>query len=238
MNQLYQIDTIVLPSLGDAAGRLDCCRAFGLFMDLAALHSEQLGAGICSMLQRDLFWLAVRTHARFYRRPRVGERVTLQTWPERPGKAHCVRNYRILQGDEVLAAAKTDWAVLKISDQTLAPVDVLFPPELTYELGPALTERFAAPSRKFGPENVCGSYRVRERDLDMGGHVNNAAYLPIVLELLDPGLLPAELHEIDLGYRKPCFEGDELTLCCRPVEQGLDLALLKEGEPAFLARLA
>ena len=78
MEQVYQIETIVAPSLGDAAGKLGYDRAFTLFMDLAGAHSDVLGTGVPAMLERGLFWLAVRSKAIFYRRPFIGEPVVLR----------------------------------------------------------------------------------------------------------------------------------------------------------------
>ena len=240
MEQLYQIETVITPSLCDAEGLLDWGRAFGLFMDLASLHSEELGTGVRAMLERDLFWLAARSRARFRRRPRVGERVTLQTWPDRPGKVRVLRSYRILQGEEELAAAKTDWAVLRVSTQSLAQLTGVFPPQLEFDLPPACPEPFARLRREFGPEDVCGEYRVRSTDIDLGGHVNNAAYLPVLLGSFSTQQRREHaFREIDLVYKAPCFEGDLLRLARRPAEGGgWDLALLRDDKPAFLARLA
>lgn len=195
MEQLYQQETVIAPSLGDAQGLLAYDRAFALFMDAAAAHSEILGSGVRAMLDQGLFWLTVRSRARFLRRPALGEPVTLRTWPEQPGKVRVNRSYELRQGDEMLVAAKTEWTVLDLRTQRVSLVGSLFPPQLTYDLPSACPERFADVTRDYSGAEACG------------------------------------------GYRAPCFEGDELELRRMRTEAGLDLAFLREGKPAFLARL-
>lgn len=239
MEQLYQQEMLLPPSLGDAEGRLAYHRAFSLFMDIASAHSERLGTGVNAMLERDLFWLTVRSRARFLRRPRIGEKVVLRTWPELPGKARVLRSYQIMQGDEVLVAAKTEWAVLNVRTRAISPLTGLFPQDMTFELPSACPERFVELTGRFQPQDKCGSYRVLSTDIDLGGHMNNAAYLRAMLGRFDTAQLAAlDISQIDLVFRAPCFESDELELYSRAGEAGLDLAFFREGKPAFLARLA
>jgi acyl-ACP thioesterase len=238
MEQLYQQEMVIPPSLGDAEGLLAYDRAFALFMDVAAAHSELLGNGVRSMLDRGLFWLTVRSRGRFLRRPRIGEKVTLATWPEQPGKVRVNRSYEIVQQGEVLVAAKTEWTVLDLRTQRVSLVGSLFQPQLTYDLPSACPERFADVSRDYSDAESRGSYRVRSTDIDLGGHMNNAAYLRALLGCFSAAeVKELDIRQIDMVFRAPCYEGDELELRRRPTEAGLDLAFLREGNPAFLARL-
>ena len=214
-------------------------RAFTLFMDLAAAHSDVLGTGVPAMLERGLFWLTVRSKAIFYHRPRIGEKVTLRTWPEQPGKARVIRSYEIEQEGRIAVAAKTEWAVLRTDTHAIAPLAGVFPPELEYERPSACPEPFAALPRSFEPQEIRGEYRVRSVDIDLGGHMNNTAYLPAALGFFSNEELAAlDINSIDLAFRLPCLEGEVMQLACRRGAEGLDLAFLKEGRPAFLARLS
>lgn len=239
MEQLYQTETAVLPSQGDATGRLGYDRAVSLFMDLASVHAEMLGSGVQSMLERQLFWLTVKTQARFFRRPRLGETVTLRTWPEAPGKVRCNRSYQVVQQGAVLIAAKTEWAVLDLRTQGIHPLNDIYPPELGFELPTACPGPFAAIPDDFAPEDVFGEYRVRSTDIDLGGHMNNAAYLRALLGCFSNAeLAELDIKRIDLSFRTPCFEGELLQMSRRRSEQGLDLRLAREGRTVLLARLA
>lgn len=68
--------------------------------------------------------------------------------------------------------------------------------------------------------------------------MNNAAYLRALLGCFSTAeVAELAIREIDLVFRAPCYEGDELELRRMRTEAGLDLAFLREGKPAFLARL-
>ena len=61
MENRYHGQWIVPLSHCDETGRLSVQGALGEFMDIAALHAEQIGVGGADMAKRGLFWLTVRT---------------------------------------------------------------------------------------------------------------------------------------------------------------------------------
>ena len=238
MEASYQYDISVLPSICDLEMKLSLADVFGQFMDIASLHAERLGVGADAMLSRGLFWLTVKTKVHILRRPRLLETVTLSTRPIFPDKVRSIREYRLEQRGELLAEGKTEWAVVEMANGRIHPMADVFPEGL--ELAPA--PRYEAPFCRIDPDfsraEVLGVYRVRSVDIDLGGHMNNVAYLRAVL-----GLLPsAELRtfpqgEIEATFRASCFEGEELTVRRRLTADGCELAVCKpDGKPAVLIR--
>ena len=75
MENRYHGQWIVPLSHCDETGRLSVQGALGEFMDIAALHAEQIGVGGADMAKRGLFWLTVRTRIRFYKRPAMMQTV-------------------------------------------------------------------------------------------------------------------------------------------------------------------
>jgi acyl-ACP thioesterase len=80
---------------------------------------------------------------------------------------------------------------------------------------------------------------VRSTDIDLGGHMNNAAYVRALAALFSCGQWQdMEMRELEIAYRAPCFEGD--TLCWQKREDGSVLTLraaLPEGKTIALARI-
>ena len=236
----YSREILVPLSACDARGRLAVPAAFRLFMDLAAEHAETLGTGIDALASRELFWLAVRTRVRFFRRPGLLEPVKLTTWSEKPGAVRCCRSYTITAGDEPLAAGRTEWAVINTATGRLTPMTSVYPPELTAQLTDetALSGSFSRIGEAFAPAERMGTYTVRPTDIDLGGHMNNSAYARMVLDAL-PLAEQRErpIRELELCYRAPCYEGDELALFRRETEDGWEMgAFLPDGKTVLLAR--
>lgn len=118
MMEKYEMRRQIGPSICDASGKLSHAEAFGLFMDIASFHAEQIGVGLGAMAQKDLFWLTVKTQVNFIRRPRMLQNVTLETWPEQPDKMHGNRSYIMRCGEDVVLTGKTEWAVISIPRRT------------------------------------------------------------------------------------------------------------------------
>ena len=229
----------ILPSMCDREMKLSIPDLFAQFMDAAALHADALGVGADAMFARGLFWLTVKTKARILRRPRLLETVTLTTRPLIPEKLRSIREYRLEQDGALLAEGKTEWAVLETDSGRLHPMADVF--DSAVELGrePAYLAPFARIRPDFSEAEAIGTYAVRATDIDMGGHMNNIAYLRALLGVLPgPALAALPQGEVEIVFRTPCFEGDALTVRRRPTETGWELAALKpDGSPAVFLKL-
>ena len=228
-------------SLCDRTGRLSVPGVFSLFMDMASEHAESLGIGFAPMSERHLFWLTVRTRVRLRRLPALGESVTLTTWPEKAGTLRCDRDYTLAAGEELLAAGKTEWAVLNIDTGRPHPMKDVYPEALAAILtdDTVWADPFARIREDFSGGESFGTYVVRSTDIDVGGHMNNAAYPRMLLGAFSSRELEERrIREMELCFRAPCYEGEELTLRRRAIDGGLEAAAFRpDGKAALLARL-
>ena len=238
MLEEYQKNLIISPSNTDLTGKLSYPAAFSIFMDLAAEHAELLGLGFAAMAEKNRFWLTVKTKILFYRRPGMAEAVTAATWLEPPEKIRCNRNYAIQSGDEILVAGKTEWAVMDTEKHTLVPISLVYPGGIRYEKAPAFTESFARIADGFETSETVEEYRIRSTDIDIGGHMNNAAYLRALFGAFSCEELQAgEIRSIDAVFRKPAYEGDVLTLQRKTSPTGILFRYTNNTDPIFLAKI-
>ncbi len=235
MEQLYETEYTVAPSDCGADGRLSYPGVFSLFQDLATAHADRLKLGYEELKPRSLFWLTVRTKIRFLSRPKMGERVTLRTWPETPGAVRCNRSYEIRRGEELLVCGKTDWAILNTATGGITPLAGLFP-ALRFDLPCACPGGYARVPDRFEGDPFA-EYRVRSTDIDVGGHMNNAAYPRALFGAFSNAELAGrELREVDLAFRAPCFEGQLLQFYRKENGDALDLRIARGEETVLLAR--
>ena len=238
MEAKLQREMTVLPSVCDLEAKLSVADVFGLFMDIAAAHADALGVGADAMISRGLFWLTVKTKVRLYRRPRLMERITVHTRPLVPEKIRSIREYRLTCGGELLAEGKTEWAVMEIQSGRIHPMADVFSAELELGKEPEMTAPFQRIPPDFSSDELLGTYKVRSTDIDLGGHMNNVAYLRAILGCL-PGkeLKALPQAEVEIAFRAPCFEGENLEIRRRVTSEGWDFAALKpDGTPAVLVR--
>ena len=205
----------VQTSLCDAQGLLGIRNLFDICMDLASEHAEQLGVGYYDMLERHAFWIAVRTRIRFSARPRLGESFAAMTWPGKPGLAKCDRFYRLYRGDQVFAEGRTEWAgqdtetgIVRRSNSFGYPMELEPLPEVVC----------AEPFTRFRDADVSEMepvrrYTVDPMDVDVGRHMNNVAYIRMLLGTFSTEEQAGmDAREMEVSYRRACYEGEELSV--------------------------
>lgn len=238
MRGYYERPLTILPSMCDATARLGVPNAFALFMDLATEHAEALGIGMNGLMKQGLFWLTVRTRIRFIERPALTETVTLRTWPEKPERSRCNRDYAILRGDRIIVAGKTEWMIMNLKTNRLHPVDGVFPGDLEILEDKVLPEPFTRVTDDFDGADSLGSYTVRSTDIDLGGHMNNAAYVRAIAGAFSSKEWQAmDIREMEVAFRSPCFEGETLEIQRRTTDAGTDVRLSRDGKTIVLARI-
>lgn len=238
MNEVFEKQLLIAPSLTDVSGRLGMADAFAVFMDLASEHAELLGIGLQAMAARDLFWLTVKTQVRFIRRPAMMQTVCARTWPEAPMQTRCCRSYELGSPDGVLVSGKTEWAVLNVRTGKVVPLQDVYPEHLTFERPSACPGEFARVSEQAASAESLGTYTVRSTDIDVGGHMNNAAFVRALIGAFSNDRLRVlRPKQLDVIFRLPCYEGDLLDIRCAERADGLELAVTREEAPVLFAKL-
>ena len=235
----YCTDITVMPSQTDCDNRLGYYETFRLFMDLANMHATKLGVDQLTLMERNLFWLTVKTRIRFYRRPAMSDIVEGQTWPLKPLSLRTDRCYRLLDGEGVLAEGRTEWAIMDLSRGRLANIAELFPPELVFNEESFPIEDFPRIMPADDTYEVKGTYKVTSSDIDMGQHMNNAAYVRALIGMFSvQELRDMDIREITVVFKTSAHEGDVLSMPLRRTAGTIDTGLyFQDGKPALLARI-
>ena len=227
------------PSRVDSSGRIGYADVFSLFMDLAAEHADRLGIGTGDLALRSLFWLTAKTKVHFDRRPSLGDTVVLRTWPEAPERIACNRNYVICGEDGgIMVRGRTEWVLLNTETNRVSRTAGVFPEGLDYLNESACPEPFSRIPDDFGDAETYAEYTVRSIDIDIGGHMNNAAYIrALVGTLSTEELTAAPPRSIEVLYREPCYERDVISFRRRDGDGFRDFRLSKNGKTVLLARI-
>ncbi len=214
MENSFEKDFTVVSSVTDPAGRLSIPGIFDLCMDLASEHAGRLGVGFDDMAARHAYWVAVRTRVRIYERPRLMERVRARTWPGEPGMVKCDRFYRLSRGDEILAEGRTEWIGQNTDTGRVMKIGEFgYPTELEHLPEKVCQERFTRFLDRPGPEDLLCRCTVGSRDIDMGRHMNNVAYVRLLLGTFSVAELEAmDVAEAEVSYVNACREGEELDV--------------------------
>jgi acyl-ACP thioesterase len=196
------------PGLADSAPdgrvRLD---AFARWLQDVA-YADVADAGLAERSH----WVVRRTRLRVARFPRFGESLTLRTFCSGLGRMWAERRTSIARPGSGIAdlEAVALWIHLDPASGRPAP---LVEDAVDLFRGSAGDRRVRARLRHAGPDGVARtrSWAFRATDLDLAGHVNNAAYWqPLEEDLLEGP--PVAGIDAEMEFRVPSQPGDKLVL--------------------------
>ena len=122
---------------------------------------------------------------------------------------------------------------------SLVKVGELFNDEWELETEAVLDEPFSRISEDTADCEEIGSYAIRSVDIDLGGHMNNVAYVRALFGVFSSEELDKmNITDCEICYKNSCYERDVLTFCRRDTEEGIEIvAKNNEGSTAILAKL-
>ena len=238
MNDILERKITILPSMTDFEGKLGYHNVFGIFMDIASEHADVLGIGMNELKKKDMFWLTAKTKVIFHRRPRLGDEVILRTWPDKPEKVRANRSYSISDKNGEMIVGKTEWAVINFKTKTLVAVDGLYPEDLKFDLETAIQEQFPRIAAIGFEDGETMTHVIRSADVDIGGHMNNTAYVRALIDCFSCAeLKKSNIEKIDLMYRAQCYEGDVLSFIRKDYDGFSEIMAKKDDSVVLLARV-
>jgi acyl-ACP thioesterase len=202
------------PSLADCAPsgrvRLDALARWA--QDIAYADAEDVG------LSQGAAWVIRRSRMCVRRFPRFGEQFELATFCSGLGRMWAERRTSIVRVGDDPEADEVELGTLWVHlDPRNGHPFPLTAEELAVWGETAADRHVTARLRHPAPEAVEGSTRwwFRATELDLAGHINNAAYLqPLEEELLRDGDPPS--IDIEIEYRSPAQPGEQRVLVGGP----------------------
>jgi len=229
----------VLISQCDNTSKLSIPSIFAMFGDLASEHAPQLGLGSDVLAEKNLFWVAVRTKIKIHKRPNMTESFTATSWPEAPGRVRCIRYYTISDATTLLAEGKTEWAIVDIDSGRPHKLSEIYPESMEHIPDTVCTEDFSKIPEDFSGCELFGSIKVRSTDIDIGQHMNNAAYIRALFGLFTCAELESmNISDIEINFRAPCYEGETLEVFKRICDDANEFGIIRpDGKIAATVRI-
>ncbi len=177
MNKTYREDWHLLTRDCDMAGALRPGALLEMMQETAGTHAELLGVGRTALSCQNMAWVVTRIEVQLNRTPRIGETLSVETYPLPVRRWFYPRYFVFRDAEEKeIGCAASLWVLMNLQTRRVArseQVDRLLPdnsdlpaplglPAPVQEVGGTLTER------EFLPVYT---------DLDTNGHVNNCRYL-------------------------------------------------------------
>lgn len=202
----YQFDSRVRYSETGIDRKLMMVSLVDYFQDCSTFQSEDLGCGLDYMKKNKLAWMILSWQIEIIRRPLLGEKITVQTWPYGFKAFYGYRNFALLdEQGEYVAKANSIWVLMDL--ETGKPCKDSAAYIGKYETEPQLDMENESRKIKIPDEMIQKeSFVVCKHHLDTNKHVNNGQYISMAENYLPTGFetgklcveyrLQAKLHDV------------------------------------------
>lgn len=206
---MYSFNSKVRYSEIDAKGYLSLEAIMNYFQDCSSFHSEELGVGINFLKENNLTWMIIAWHVQIFRRPCLGEKITIGTWPHTFRNIKGGRNFVLMDSDgNTLARADSDWVLYDTKQGRIARVPKEISDAYTLEEALDMGDFRKIKGTDEGMKE-CDRIIVSPFFLDTNGHVNNVKYLSIAEgHLADKN----GYNEFFVEYKNQAFLKDEISV--------------------------
>lgn len=180
---LFTQNFLVLSNEADISHRASLYSMGNYLQEAARSHAHQLGWGVESLRQDQMFWVLSRLEIQVKTYPSPGDIITVETWPKGTDRLFALRDFHVFLGKEIIASATSSWALLQLPARRPAPLTSMSQVMYINQNKHAIThvvDRLPAP----GAEVDVFDRKLMYTELDLNGHVNNTRYINWMLDTL------------------------------------------------------
>lgn len=215
----------------DFANKITHVAFSNYMMRAAGDDADKNGFGVSDLNVGNCSWVLSRVAMEFIRRPESNEKITITTWVNDIGRMMTTRNMIITDsGEEVIAYAVTQWAVIDIEKRVAVDIreNVNYESAFIEESSP-----IEKPARV--PRVVDGeifTHKVAYSDMDFNRHMNAMKYLEWMIDVLPIEYMSGrDIRRIDINFLHEARYGQELAMKFMDGEKSLFEITNQEGLP-------
>lgn len=197
----------------DAFDNLKLSSLLSFLEESACLSADELGFGYDDIAPSNLGFVVVNWYIELNRAVKLGEILTVHTWPIKPKMLIFLRDFELFCGEEKVGVCSARWCMIDTRTFSAVPVSAFFS-EKDFE--GYNTERaidfkgWKIPALNNGSSVY--SKVIRYSDYDHYFHVNNTKYADFMFDVFSVDeLKDKRINSVQISYVKQCKEGEEIA---------------------------
>jgi len=169
----------------DAGFKIPPSRVFQLLQEAAVTHSETVGYGMSTLIEKGWGWVLNKIDMEIFRYPEYREDIEVTTWSRGIKGVKGFREFEIFSGENKLVSASSVWVFVDIRlgkiKRVTSDMNDVYTVTNEVALNPAF-DRWKADT-EFQPDYDV-YFTTRYSDYDPLGHVNNCMYIHYIETLV------------------------------------------------------
>lgn len=203
--------------------RGDAAELFYCLQEAAGDDADRRGGGMDALFAEGHAWVLLWQRLDMVRAPKAGEDLRVLTVPGRGRLGLYPRRFELWSGDERIGAAHSVWAVIDVATRSMA---ALAESPLSGEMERQSLRMDNIPLPE-GGESF--SFTPSAGYIDRNGHMNNAAYLAALAELLPE----RSGFSLSILYHREILPGETVTVHWQDVDGDRLFQGSADGEECF-----
>ena len=165
----------------DFSDNLKLSSLLSLMEESACLSAEELGFGYSVLQPKKIGFVIVNWYIDLFRPIKLGDVLTIDTWPIKPKKLIVLRDFELCIGDEKVGVATSRWCLVDLNKFSMLPSSAAFTSDLQYNDFRAVeVANFKIP--EIAVKEISYSKVVSYSDYDHYYHVNNTKDADFLLD--------------------------------------------------------
>lgn len=218
----------------DFADAFKLSSLLALVQEAACSSADELGFGYADLKPKNFGFLTVNTYCKLLHPVRIGDELTVETWPLPPRHVIFERDTRVKnQRGEEVALLASRWCLVDLKNFSLLPPEALGPAHAACPYNP---ERTVSPlSWKFkkfeeGEGREVSRIRVTPSKCDHYLHANNTYYADFFCDCFSFEELSRPLDSFQIAYLKQAKPQKELVFFRKDEDFSSSLEARLDGE--------
>ncbi len=213
----------------DVSDNLKLSALLSLMEESACLSAEELGFGYSYLQPRKMGFIMVNWYIKMNRAVKLGDVLSVHTWPIKPGRLIVLRDFELYVGSEKVGVATSRWCLVDLVNFKMLPSAEAFSRPLEYNENRSVDVVNIKVPESVGGE-LCYSKVVTYSDYDHYNHVNNTKYADFLLDAFGVDEMRNKSFScVKITYVKQSKEGETLDFYKSTLDDG---SIVVEGRVA------